>query len=158
MWVGATRCASRRRYSLPVHVTLVVAAAIVDDLDKPRRLLAARRSEPPAMAGFWEFPGGKVEPDEDPVEALHRELDEELGVNVRLGREIRPEAADSWPLTTGTTMRLWLAQITDGEPQPLEDHDELRWLAAGRWRSVPWLPADVVVVDALERLTRAVNP
>ena len=131
---------------------MVVAAAIVDDLDNPRCLLAARRSEPPAMAGFWEFPGGKVEPDEDPVEALHRELDEELGVSVRLGQEIRPAEAPSWPLTASTTMRLWLAQITDGEPLPLEDHDELRWLPAGEWRSVPWLRADVAVVDALERL------
>ncbi|MFW6203773.1 MAG: NUDIX domain-containing protein, partial [Actinomycetota bacterium] len=42
--------------------TLVVAAAIVDDLEHPQRLLAARRSAPPAMAGLWEFPGGKVEP------------------------------------------------------------------------------------------------
>ncbi len=140
----------RKRYSLPVHVTLVVAAAIVDDLDSPRCLLAARRNAPPAMAGFWEFPGGKVEPDEDPVEALHRELDEELGVAVLLGAEIRPDTADSWPLAAGTIMRLWLARITAGTPKPLEDHDKLRWLGPGDWRSVPWLPADVAVVRALE--------
>ena len=138
-----------------MHVTLVVAAAIVDDLDNPRCLLAARRNAPPAMAGFWEFPGGKVEPDEDPVEALHRELDEELGVTVRLGREIRPEAADAWPLALGTIMRLWLARIAEGTPTPLEDHDEVRWLPRGEWRSVPWLPADIAVVHALEQLTRS---
>lgn len=148
----AARSLGRRRYFKPVHVTVVVAAAIVDDLANPCCLLAARRSAPPAMAGFWEFPGGKVEPDEDPIEALHRELDEELGVAVRLGEEVRPHQAESWPLAAGTTMRLWLAEIADGTPKPLEDHDELRWLRVGEWRSVPWLPADIAVVRALEEL------
>lgn len=130
---------------------LVVAAAIVDDLDLPRRLLAARRSAPSEVAGFWEFPGGKVEPDEDAVAALHRELHEELGVTAELGAEVSPDGAGAWPLTGTATMRLWLARIVEGEPLPLEDHDELRWLPAGEWLSVPWLPADVTVVRALEQ-------
>ena len=67
---------------------LVVAAAIVDDLARPQRLLAARRRAPAELAGGWEFPGGKVEPDETPVAALHRELREELAVSVRLGAEV----------------------------------------------------------------------
>ncbi len=46
-------------------------------------------------------------------------------------------------------MRLWLAVVTDGEPQPLVEHDELRWLPAGDWHQVPWLDADVRIVDAL---------
>jgi 8-oxo-dGTP diphosphatase len=129
---------------------LVVAAAIVDDFDRPRRLLAARRSSPPEVAGFWEFPGGKVEPDEDVYTALHRELREELGVSAQLGAEFLPDGMAVWPLTGSATMRLWLARIMDGEPTPLEDHDELRWLPAGEWLSVPWLPADVAVVRALE--------
>ena len=130
---------------------LVVAAAVVDDFDHPRRLLAARRSAPSEVAGFWEFPGGKVEPDEDVIAALHRELDEELGVTAELGPEFTPDGAAAWPLTGAATMRLWLARIVDGEPSPLEDHDELRWLCTGEWLSVPWLPADVAVVRALER-------
>jgi len=134
-----------------MHTVLVVAAAIVDDLHQPRRLLAAQRSAPPELAGFWEFPGGKVEPGEDPAAALHREIREELGVEIRLGAEIRPPDGTVWPLAGTTTMRLWLAQIVRGAPSPLEDHDELRWLQAGIWRGVPWLPADVVVVHALER-------
>ena len=64
---------------------LVVAAAIVDSLTAPTRTLCARRSAPPELAGRWELPGGKVEPDESAEAALHRELDEELGVSVRLG-------------------------------------------------------------------------
>ncbi len=142
-----------------MRFTLVVAAAIVDDLDRPRLLMAARRSAPPEMAGLWEFPGGKVEPGEDPVRALHRELGEELGVSVELGAEVSPDGeGGSWPLTPTTRMRLWLAQIVRGDPAPLEDHDELRWLPAGRWRSVPWLPADVAVVHRLERLIQPVGP
>lgn len=131
------------------HV-LVVGAAIVDDLARPSRLLAARRSAPPDIAGMWEFPGGKVEPGEDPVAALHRELREELGVRARLGQEICPDDGSAWPLTPSASMRLWLAEIVDGEPEPLEDHDELRWLLTSQWRTVPWLPADVAVVGALE--------
>lgn len=132
------------------RVALVVAAAIVDDLDAPRALLAARRSSPPAIAGQWELPGGKVEPGEDPVDALHRELREELGVGVRLGEEVVPAAGGRWSLSSALEMRLWLAEIVAGEPEPLEAHDELRWLAPGHWRTVPWLPADVAIVRALE--------
>lgn len=128
---------------------LVVAAAIVDDLVRPRRLLAARRSEPPELAGGWEFPGGKVEPGERPAEALHRELREELGVAVELGAEITGPLDGRWALTPGLSMRLWLAVVVDGVPAPLEDHDELRWLGPGEWAGVPWLPADVAVVEAL---------
>ena len=127
----------------------MVAAAIVDDLERPQRLLAARRSAPSEVAGFWEFPGGKVEPDEDTIAALHRELREELGITAELGPEVSPDGSVAWPLTGTAIMRLWLARIVEGEPTPLEDHDELRWLPVGDWLSVPWLPADVTVVRAL---------
>ena len=128
---------------------LVVAAAIVDDLDAPRELLAARRTVPARLAGRFEFPGGKVDPGETPEEALHREIREELGVQVALGPEVVGPVDGAWRLSDTYVMRLWLAEIADGVPRPLVEHDELRWLPPGQWRSVPWLDADVPIVEAV---------
>ena len=125
----------------------MVGAALVDDLAAPRRLLAARRSAPPALAGGWELPGGKVDPGEGPQEALVRELREELGVEVRLGREL---GGGPWPLPGVGELRVWWAEVVSGDPAPLEDHDQLRWLESDEWvRGVAWLPADLPVVEAL---------
>jgi 8-oxo-dGTP diphosphatase len=128
---------------------LVVGAAVVDDLHRPRTLLAARRTEPPRLAGGWELPGGKVEPGEEPLAALHRELAEELGVGVQVGAEVLAPGGAGWPLPPPYVMRVWLVRITRGRPQPLEDHDEIRILDAGEWLEVAWLPADVPIIHAL---------
>jgi 8-oxo-dGTP diphosphatase len=128
---------------------LVVAAALVDDLDHPARMLAARRTRPAALAGRWEFPGGKVDDGETPVQALHRELREELGVTAELGRELPGHDDGAWPLGDRYRMRLWIARITDGDPQPLEDHDELRWLSTAELHDVDWIEGDLPIVSAL---------
>lgn len=128
---------------------LVVAAAIVDDLDSPRELLAARRSAPASLAGRWEFPGGKVDPGETPEAALHRELREELGVRVGLGPELVGPDGGAWRLTGAYVMRLWTAEIVEGVPEPLVEHDRLQWLPLTQWSTVPWLDGDVRIVEAL---------
>lgn len=132
---------------------LVVAAALVDDLAAPGALLAARRRSPVSLAGRWEFPGGKVEPGESPEDAVHREIREELGVAVELGDELAGPDAGAWWLSERYVMRLWLARVTAGEPRPLVEHDDLRWLPRGQWLTVPWLDADVRIVEALAAAT-----
>jgi 8-oxo-dGTP diphosphatase len=128
----------------------VVGAALVDSLAAPSRLLAARRTEPPALAGGWEFAGGKVEDGEGLQDALRREVREELGVEVALGDQVQgPLACGAWPLGEGWAMTVWFAEVTQGEPAPIEDHDELRWLAADELHAVPWLPADLPIVNVI---------
>ena len=129
--------------------SLVVAAALVDDLDDPQLLLAARRAVPASLAGRWEFPGGKADPGEAPEDALRRELREELGVRVVLGAEVPGPDGGAWRLSERYEMRLWMAEVASGIPEPLVEHDELRWLPMSAWLDVPWLDADVRIVEAL---------
>ena len=130
----------------------IVGAAVLDSLTHPSRLLVARRSAPPRLAGQWEFPGGKVEPGETCEDAVRRELEEELGIRVQLGAEIDGPHPQGWPLTRTAAMRVWFAEITEGEAAPLQDHDALRWVLLdppGELESLPWIEADRPILVAL---------
>ncbi|MEU0690322.1 (deoxy)nucleoside triphosphate pyrophosphohydrolase [Streptomyces uncialis] len=122
---------------------VVVAGALYDG----ERLLAARRSAPAELAGRWELPGGKVERGESPTAALVRELREELGVDVALLARVPGE----WPLKPGYVLQVWTARVLTGEPRPLEDHDEVRWLGPAEAWSVDWLEQDVPAVREVLR-------
>jgi 8-oxo-dGTP diphosphatase len=124
-------------------VTVVVAAAI----ERDGRYLAARRTKPDWAAGRWEFPGGKVEPGESETDALVREIREELGVEIAVGMRVPGE----WPLHDDLVLHLYVATLIDGEPQPLDHHDELRWLPPDEFNAVSWLESDVDAVRALAR-------
>lgn len=128
----------------------VVGAAIVDSLEGPRQILVARRSAPEALAGLWEFPGGKVEPGEPCEQALQRELSEELGIGSILGQEIPGPLMQGWQLNDRAAMRVWTAEISAGNPQPLQDHSELRWVNLDETLlELDWIPADFPIVQAL---------
>ncbi|WP_210585633.1 (deoxy)nucleoside triphosphate pyrophosphohydrolase [Streptomyces sp. GESEQ-35] len=124
---------------------VVVGAALVDG----GRLLAARRSAPPELAGRWELPGGKVEPGETPEAALVRELREELGVETAVVGRVPGQ----WPLKPPYVLQVWTARLLPAspDPKPLQDHDELRWLTPAELWDVPWLEQDVQAVCEVEQ-------
>lgn len=133
-----------------------MGAALVDDLVRPTVLLAARRTEPSRLAGGWELPGGKVEPGESLEAALHREIAEELGVQIELG-DVVPgplsgeQVSGLWPLGEAYAMQVRWARATRGEVRPIEDHDQVRWLTEDELYDVGWLRDDLPVVRALAR-------
>ncbi|MCF1598059.1 (deoxy)nucleoside triphosphate pyrophosphohydrolase [Streptomyces muensis] len=120
---------------------IVVGAALLAG----GRLLAARRSAPEELAGRWELPGGKVEPGEAPEAALVRELREELGVDA----EVIERLPGTWPLKPPYVLQVWTTRLLPGSgaPEPLQDHDALRWLGAGELWDVDWLEPDVPAVQ-----------
>jgi 8-oxo-dGTP diphosphatase len=125
--------------------TLVVGAAILLD----GAVLAARRTSPPELAGRWEFPGGKVEPDESPEEALVREIGEELGCRI----EVTGWLPGSALIGDRHELRVAVAVLVEGEPVPTE-HDLVRWVGAVDLDALDWLEPDRPFLLALrERMT-----
>lgn len=119
----------------------VVGAVIVKD----GLILCAQRATGP-LAGLWEFPGGKVEPDEDQRDALAREIVEELGCRVEVGDEI---AVASLSEDSGTvTMTTYKCTLVSGTPAASE-HAELKWLAPADLGELEWAPLDVPTVERL---------
>lgn len=128
----------------------VVGAVVV----RGGRVLAVRRTRPEEIAGLWEFPGGKVEPGEDPVPALVREVREELSATIGVVAEIAGDVGDGgpWPISDTFVLRLFLATVVDGEPRPDTDHDLLRWLDPEDLESVEWLPSDREALPAIRAM------
>lgn len=137
----------------------VGAAAIVrhDPVDG-WQLLTARRTEPPAAAGLWEFPGGKVEPGESAEQCVRREILEELGVDLVLHEHLVGPHGGYWQLLPNIAFEFWLCSVVDGqEPQLLEDHDALAWLGTDALESVPWIPADLPLVRRIGAMLDRAN-
>ncbi len=124
---------------------LVVAAALIDP---DGRVLLAQRPEGKGMAGLWEFPGGKVDAQETPEEALVRELHEELGLDV--GESCLAPLGfvshdyDSFHLM----MPLYACRVWNGIPQGKEGQN-LAWVAPARLSDYPMPPADVPLLAQL---------
>ncbi len=130
----------------------VVGVAIVER----GRVLAARRSAPPDLAGRWELPGGKVDPGEELAAAAVREIAEELGCVV----EVTGSLPGSVPVRIGSpegealVLRAVTARLVDRDPVPSE-HDAVRWLGAHELDEVSWAEADVPFLDPLRRVLAA---
>ncbi|MFG1244724.1 (deoxy)nucleoside triphosphate pyrophosphohydrolase [Xanthobacter sp. DSM 14520] len=131
--------------TLPLKITLVAACALVD---ADGRVLVAQRPEGKALAGLWEFPGGKVEPGERPEATLIRELDEELGIAVKEACLAPLTFASHGYETFHLLMPLWICRRWEGSIQRKE-HQALQWLRPARLRDIPMPPADEPLIPAL---------
>jgi 8-oxo-dGTP diphosphatase len=128
------------------EVVQVVGAAVVEG----GRLLVARRAGGP-YDGCWEFPGGKVEPDETDAMGLIREIREELGIEIEperfLGEVVLDGAVGGGP-PGASTLRVWRCRLVDGVPEARE-HAELRWVAAAELDTLDWIAADRPLLAAV---------
>ena len=118
---------------------LLVAAAALVDVDG--RVLIGQRPEGKALAGLWEFPGGKVEPGETPEDALIRELDEELGITARRDCLAASVFASHAYEDFHLLMPLYLLRRWEGVVERRE-HAALAWVSPPRLFDYPMPPAD----------------
>ncbi len=128
---------------------MIVVAAALDDAQG--RILLQQRAPGRAMAGLWEFPGGKVEAGETPEAALMREIQEELGISLDQAA-LSPACFASEALgERHMILLLYLCRSWRGEPAPL-DAAALRWTTLAEMRTLPMPPADAPLIDLLEKL------
>jgi 8-oxo-dGTP diphosphatase len=133
---------------------LVSAVALID---RDGRVLLAQRPEGKAMAGLWEFPGGKIEPGETPETALIRELDEELGINTAasclapLSFTSHSYGASDNRAAFHLLMMLYVCRRWQGRPQPIEG-GALKWVRPQQLRDFPMPEADIPLIAALQDL------
>lgn len=121
---------------------LVVVAAVVE---KDGSFLVTRRLDGTHLAGYWEFPGGKVQPGETLEHALQREMLEELDTEVTAAREIY-RTAHEYPERT-VELRFFRADLTR-TPRPLLGQ-EIRWIPRADFATLQFPPADAELVDSL---------
>ncbi|MEM9841501.1 MAG: 8-oxo-dGTP diphosphatase MutT [Pseudomonadota bacterium] len=126
--------------------TVYVAAAAL--INPAGEILLAQRPEGKAMAGLWEFPGGKIEPDESPEQALCRELSEELGITVS-ETDLNPITFASHTYDTfHLFMPLYLLKNWRGAPRPNEGQS-LAWVAPQDLHRYPAPAADIPLFEVL---------
>jgi len=122
----------------------VVAAIIENDQNE---ILCALRAPEMSMGNLWEFPGGKVEENEDPYSALVREISEELGCTIETSFEIFNDNTHEYESFIINLLSI-KAKIIDGTPTAKE-HSKLIWLKRENLPSLRWAPADIPAVKQL---------
>jgi 8-oxo-dGTP diphosphatase len=120
--------------------TISVVCAIIE---KDGTILAAKRGGDQPHAGFWEFPGGKIDPGEDAQKAIIREIREELGTGISVQAQL-PAATFDYPDKT-VTLIPFICTVGSEAPKPLE-HAEIRWVDKREAHRLAWLPPDVAVL------------
>ena len=128
--------------SVPSRRLVVGAVVLADD----GRVLVSRRTRPEALRGRYEFPGGKVEPGEEPRAALVRELREELDVELRVGPAV---SGGPWPIDDRHTLALWWGEI-DRSPVGTESHDRHDWVAVADLDRIDLLDSDRAALASVQ--------
>jgi 8-oxo-dGTP diphosphatase len=128
-----------------VKLVLVAACALVD---ADGRVLITERPAGKALAGLWEFPGGKVEPGERPEETLIRELAEELGIIVKEACLAPLTFASHTYADFQLLMPLWICRRWEGLAQGREGQ-RLAWVRPGKLRDYPMPPADEPLIPVI---------
>jgi mutator protein MutT len=132
---------------------LVVVAALIFDAATQRMLVTRRMpDDPPELAGRYEFPGGKVEAGEEPRVALAREIREELGIDVEVGRII--ETLYSAGRGRDIVILCYQCRVISGEPQALEVA-EWRWQPIADLDALDFIPLDRPFVKSIADAARA---
>ena len=125
----------------------VVAAIICNDMERKNKIFATARGYGD-LKGGWEFPGGKVEPDETPQQALKREIMEELSTEIKVGELIDTIEYD-YP-TFHLSMDCFWAEVITGQLE-LKEAEAAKWLTKDQLESVAWLPADIILIDKIRQ-------
>jgi 8-oxo-dGTP diphosphatase len=110
------------------------------------KVLATQRSATMDLPGYWEFPGGKMEPEESPTNCLIREISEELSIGIRISRPLTP-VLHTYP-NKSIQLIPFLATWESGTLQ-LTEHEQSQWLAQKDLLSLDWAPADIPIVHEL---------
>jgi len=122
-----------------------VACAIIE---RDGMVLSALRSASMNLPLKWEFPGGKIEPGEGREECLRRELVEEMGVQIEVGRALTP-ATHHYPSFT-VTLYPYVCSIVSGEIT-LHEHSAISWLPAPVMHELDWADADIPIIAEYQR-------
>lgn len=121
----------------------VVGAILIEN----GKILCAQRGEGKSLAYLWEFPGGKIETGETPQEALIRELQEELMIEVEVQSEKFEETSYQYDFGL-VTLTTFICFLKKGTPQ-LTEHIAIEWLAPKELTTLEWAPADIPAVEKL---------
>lgn len=146
-------------YTLPAMPTLIdystgtviprfeVVAAVIE---RGNRILCAQRKDKGELARKWEFPGGKIEQGETRQQALDREIEEELGIQIEIGSHIM--TVEHCYTAFAIRLHTYSASITQGQPV-MREHMAIRWLRREELKTLDWAPADLPVVERIMEQT-----
>lgn len=136
--------------------TVHVVGAVIEN--EEGKILAALRGPDMTLPNYWEFPGGKIEKNESPQEALKREIEEELECLIDVGEQVEDTTYEYEHIIV--RLETYMARIISGKPVVTE-HAELRWVTRTELPALNWAPADVPAIERMikyaARDLRAIN-